>query len=158
MPAPRLLSPLQDPRPPTPELPDQFIEEHVETPSHQEAPLPDTVLGGRKLLWTRARTACFFGCSLVTLIPYTFVYQKLILKYFLNSNMYHHYAWIIQSYLMNPYRYPHTSIHRFHLPFSPARDGPVCWDGCAKLLCLEPHGQRFELSTMTFCWALNVSL
>lgn len=47
MPAPRLLSPLQDPRPPTPELPDQFIEEHVETPSHQEAPLPDTVLGGR---------------------------------------------------------------------------------------------------------------
>jgi hypothetical protein len=47
VPAPRLLSPLQDPRPPTPELPDQFIEEHVETPSHQEAPLPDTVLGGR---------------------------------------------------------------------------------------------------------------
>lgn len=47
VPAPRLLSPLQDPRPPTPELPDQFVEEHVETPSHQEAPLPDTILGGR---------------------------------------------------------------------------------------------------------------
>ena len=83
LPAPRL-SP-QDPRPPAPELPDQFVEEHVETPSHQEAPLPDTILGGRAVfgqlgIRLLAGTAGFFGSAPVTLISYTSGGQKLILK------------------------------------------------------------------------------
>ena len=96
-------SPLKDPRPPAPELPDQFIEEHVEMPSQQEAPLPDTILGGGgvTLVHSQASRSPLAGTTGVSAVRKlrscrihhrTSVCQKLILKYFLDSGMQHHSA------------------------------------------------------------------
>ena len=92
LPAPRLS--LQDPRPPAPELPDQFVEEHVETPSHQEAPLPDTILGGRAVgvqlgirLSGRNRGVLRLGAGYAHII---YIRMPEVDPEFLSSNLHHH--------------------------------------------------------------------